>query len=259
MKTFNRILILAVSITFLSMASFARDAKQDKAVAAFNKAQEACAKGQYALALNYYVEAYQNGEDIMSPACIAEIYMKGQHNGKPDMQEGVRWLKIAADKNGSFSGRVQCDLATHYFMGVGVPRDLSKAFYYYSLSAKNGFVEGMYYLGLAYENGEGTSVDIPKAIEWYKKAANQGHAGAANNLSRIYGMSQYGINNVEEAVKWALFAAEKGDANAQLTVGNFYLHGYGLPEDRAKAVYWLRKAAEQGVTKAQIILAQLGY
>ncbi len=229
------------------------------AVESINKGQEAYFSGQYALALSYYLDAYKKGDDIYSPEFIADIYIKGQHNGTPDMQEGVRWLKIAADKNYSNSGRAQCDLATHYYMGVGVPRDLEKAFYYYSLSAKNGFVGGMFCLGLAYQEGEGTSIDIPKAIEWYTKAASQGHTGAANNLSRLYAMSKYGINNIEESAKWALFAAEKGDPNAQLTVGNFYLHGYGLPENKDKAVYWLRKAAEQGVTKAQIILAQLGY
>ncbi len=232
----------------------------DEAVADFNKGQEAYAKGQYNIALNYYLSAYRKGDDLLSPPIIADIYMKGQHNGIPNTAEGVRWLKIAADKNaGSISGRVQCDLATHYYMGIGVPQDLQKAMYYYTLSANNGFGEAMYYLGLAYEEGEGVAYDISKAIDWYKKAADLGHAGAANNLSRIYGMSKYGILNQQEAGRWALFAAEKGDKNAQLTVGNFYLHGYIFPEDKQKAVYWLKKSAEQGVVQAQIILSELGY
>lgn len=231
-----------------------------EAVADFNKGQEAYAKGQYSVALNYYLSAYRKGDDLLSPSIIADIYLKGQHNGTPNTAEGVRWMKIAADKNaGSVSGRVQCDLATYYYMGIGVPQDIQKAIYYYTLSANNEFGEAMYYLGLAYENGEGVAFDINKAIEWYKKAAATGHAGAGNNLSRIYGMSKYGIMNQEEAGKWALFAAERGDRNAQLTVGNFYLHGFIFPEDKQKAVYWLKKSAEQGVVQAQIILSELGY
>lgn len=241
-------------------AQFKPGANIEKIMEYFNQAQTCFAAKNYSCAILNYKKAYEAGDCLMSPRQLARIYQEGLL-GEINYSEFVKWAKIAADEGNDVDS--QRELATSYYMGVGVSKNLSSSFYYYNKAANNGDVYSMYCLGMAYYNAEGCPKDLKKAAYWYEQAASRegkGSSGAANNLAWMYGRGEVdGSENIQMAVKWFLVAAEKGDRNAQLTVGNVYLEGYGVPKDKNKAVYWLRKAAEQGVTQAQIILAQLGY
>ena len=51
-----------------------------------------------------------------------------------DMDSAIKWLKMAADKNVTLAHR---DLGNIYFGGVGVEKDMQKAFDYYSMASAN--------------------------------------------------------------------------------------------------------------------------
>lgn len=52
-------------------------------------------------------------------------------------------------------------------------------------AAEQGFDDGQYELGLAYEEGRGVQQDKAEALKWLQKAAEQGHSGAQLRLKRL--------------------------------------------------------------------------
>lgn len=79
----------------------------------------------------------------------------------------------------------ECQVGYFYLEGLGVDKDLSKAFYWTQLAANHGDRDGQYNLAWFYENGIGISVDIVKAKFWYKKSAAQNHNLAINKCNEL--------------------------------------------------------------------------
>lgn len=76
--------------------------------------------------------------------------------------------------------------------------------------ADRGEVQGEYYIGLLYEEGQGVPRDYKIALAWYTKAANRGDVDAAFALGRMYSL------------------------------------GLGVEQDRARAYAWYGRAARGG-------------
>ena len=87
-------------------------------------------------------------------------------------------------------------------------KDHKKAFFWYWLSAKEGYAEGQLSLGAMYYKGEGVTQDYKEACNWY------------------------------------LLSAEQGHTEAQYKLGAMYENGKGVPQDNEEAVYWYRLSAE---------------
>lgn len=64
--------------------------------------------------------------------------------------------------------------AYRYEQGVGVPRDVPKAFRIYREAAEGGLPDAQYQVGLMYELGLGVAADIHEAQYWYQRAIDQG-------------------------------------------------------------------------------------
>ena len=69
----------------------------------------------------------------------------------------------------------ECQVGYFYYEGLGVAKDMEKAFYWTQRAAKHGDRDGQYNLAEFYENGTGTERDMEKAKFWYKQAALQKH------------------------------------------------------------------------------------
>lgn len=67
-----------------------------------------------------------------------------------------------------------------------VTKDSFKAVEWYRRAAEQGHALAQFYLGLAYDLGQGVPADAVKAVEWYGKVAEQGHTFAQNNLANMY-------------------------------------------------------------------------
>lgn len=76
--------------------------------------------------------------------------------------------------------------------------------------ANRGEVQGEYYIGLLYEEGQGVPRDYKTALTWYTKAA------------------------------------KKGDVDAAFALGRMYSQGLGVDQDRARAYAWYGRAARGG-------------
>ena len=65
----------------------------------------------------------------------------------------------------------ECQVGYFYLEGLGVEKDLPKAFYWTERAATHGDWDGQYNLGSFYEDGVGVAQDLEKAKYWYKAAA----------------------------------------------------------------------------------------
>ena len=66
--------------------------------------------------------------------------------------------------------------AAQHIEGRGVPQDFAKAADAFTKAAELGSADGMFNLGVCYQNGDGRPKDAAKALHWFGKAADGGHA-----------------------------------------------------------------------------------
>jgi TPR repeat protein len=123
-------------------------------------------------------------------------------------------------------------------------------------SALQHFAPAQFFLGYAYEHGQGVPVDYSQAAENYRASAVQGYAAAENNLCALYYHGLGVPKDLTVAFEYCRSAALHGSPVGQYHLGSFYYYGYGTARDVAKAVEWTRTAAEHGFADAQLSLAK---
>ncbi|MDE6260595.1 MAG: sel1 repeat family protein [Oscillospiraceae bacterium] len=69
----------------------------------------------------------------------------------------------------------ECQVGYFYYDGLGVEKDLPKAFEWTKRAAEHGDRDGQYNLAFFYEEGIGTEADLDMAKYWYQQAAEQNH------------------------------------------------------------------------------------
>jgi len=77
-------------------------------------------------------------------------------------------------------------LASLYYQGHGVKKDLKKAVALFTEAAEGNYGPSQANLGLMYHNGDGVTPDMKKAIHYYEAAANKGDLQSTFNLGQIY-------------------------------------------------------------------------
>lgn len=71
----------------------------------------------------------------------------------------------------------ECQIGYFYLEGLGVEKDIEKAFYWTERAAEHGDRDSQYNLAeIFYEAGLFVERDMEKAKEWYRLAANDGHS-----------------------------------------------------------------------------------
>lgn len=175
-----------------------------------------------------------------------------------------------------------------YEKGIGVERNLAKAFKLYWLAsdkcrpakerlnkdsyqgqlvkwlkkAVNGkqlagadLAEVMCMLGCCYQLGWGVDCNMASAVEWWQKAADLGDAYANDRLSYCYSLGKGGLpKDAEQAFDHYLKAAQDGYSKDYFSVGLCYKEGDGVERDSEKAFGWFKKAAEHGNPMAWVEL-----
>lgn len=69
----------------------------------------------------------------------------------------------------------ECQVGYFYLEGLGVEKDVEKAFAWTEKAAQDGDWDAQFNLAWFYEEGTGTARDMAKARYWYEQAAKQGH------------------------------------------------------------------------------------
>src|SRR5690349_21316305 len=138
-----------------------------------------------------------------------------------DQGQYLTALKLAEEAASRGEPQANTLIGRIYAEGLGVQKDLKRAFEYYRRAADLGDVQGTFALGLAYAEGLGVAKDRKAAADLFEKAALTGHAEANYNL------------------------------------GLLFLKGDGKPENPIRAFQHIRYAAQKGIPQAEYDLAEL--
>ncbi|MDR3181596.1 MAG: sel1 repeat family protein [Planctomycetaceae bacterium] len=166
-----------------------------------------------------------------------------------------------------------------HFDGIGLPKDLQKAFDYIvaaaekghpnciqclQVAAHNGHAKGQYFLGCLYQFGDGLPADIQTALHWFIQSAEQGYADAQCRLGILYLSGENGVeSDPETAVQWFRLAAAQNDEVAQCRLARCSAFGIGTEQNFDEAAkIWTECAKEcrkypQGEPISQYELARL--
>ena len=175
----------------------------------------------------------------------------------------IKNLKLAAtlfsqsSAGGFIKAHFICGLI--YEKGIGVKASIARAIQYYSLSAKEGDMEAQFKLGIILTKDPQKKLDLKKGFIFLESAAKSGHISAQRNL----GIKLMKVNP-QVAIRWLLAAANAGDAMAQHKMGMLhfadpkqYFKRWNTTLDPNKAYNWFMLAAKQGYAESQYLIANL--
>ncbi len=152
---------------------------------------------------------------------------------------------------------VLLEKAIQYYIGDGVPKDLSKAAIFFQEAAELGNSTAQYNIGQCYEKAIGVAQNDRKALYWYTKAAENGDLEAISNLGMYYYTGKGTSVNYEKAVMFWTKASKQNDARATYNLGVCYRDGQGVPIDYDEARQLFNKAIKLGHPTARFALSQL--
>ena len=172
----------------------------------------------------YYLGTFNQLLPLMNDAIIIE---------PPDQKKAFYWIKKAAEQkqtqleintNWSIYSSAKRLLGWHYENGLGVTKDLEKAFYWYTLANEQGHIDAKYDLIRL----EQLAIEKVAATEL---AAEQDDAGAQYSLGVMYNKG-YGVpQDYKTAIQWYTLAAEQGHVDSQYNLALMYAYGEGVPQD----------------------------
>lgn len=103
--------------------------------------------------------------------------------GPTHYSESIGWITKAAD---SGYAPAQYQLALYYILGLGVPRDITKAVNYLKMSADQGNDQALLQLGVLLLRGsEAIPQDVELAKSYLQKSIEKGNAEAKKILDSI--------------------------------------------------------------------------
>jgi len=143
-----------------------------------------------------------------------------------------------------------------YRKGLGVEKDVKKAFELYMYAAERGHPEDQSNIGYMYMRGEGVEVDYKQAMVWLSKATAQNWATAYDKIGLLY-LNGWGVK--KDAVRaFEAFGkgANLGNAPSMVNYANCYKEGVGTEQDFKKAYRLYAQAAHLGNSAAY---SNLGY
>ncbi len=143
--------------------------------------------------------------------------------------------------------QAQFEVGQAYLGGKGSPllRDEAASLQWLRKSAAQNYAPAIFWVGLAYQDGNGVKMDDVEAAKWLRRAADLKLAGAQYALGWYYAGGRGMERNMDEAMKLFRAAAEQGDMNAAQSLGHFYYDGLD-DKNLVEAEKWSQKAADAG-------------
>jgi TPR repeat protein/ankyrin repeat protein len=241
------------------------------------------------LALKYYEKAagkgacygfYNSGNSYFNGNGASKDYAKAiVYYSKaleyPDLRQSVAMtafndvIKITEEKSELYTPVIKAMIGFCYLNGIGTAKDQAKGIALLKEAAQVGCEKAQYYLGLAYEEGNGVTRCLNTASYWYLLAAThntQNENGTIKAVQRLAALANqekatvenilclqryatclqegYGIaRNESEAIKYIEVAKDLGGSGAWETLINKYLQP-GPVQDINKAVDYIAQALQ---------------
>ncbi|MDP2731829.1 MAG: tetratricopeptide repeat protein [Hoeflea sp.] len=144
-------------------------------------------------------------------------------------------------------------LAELFAAGLGVPRNMNDAAFWYAQAAESGDASAQFKYGVMLLEGKHVTADRGKAEEYMKKSADAGNAFAQFNHAQILVAQKPGDAGILEALPYFEKASEQGVPDAQYALAQIYSNTAGVPDEkRARARELMEKAARGGFDTAQL-------
>ncbi|TSA31482.1 MAG: DUF1679 domain-containing protein, partial [Verrucomicrobiaceae bacterium] len=201
-------------------------------------------------ALKWLIAAAKNGNTdamVLSGLALA----RGVGSGSPDLPAAADWFQRAADRG---DGRAMFALGECYYYSKGVTRDPRLALEWLNKAAEQSNVRALDMLGTLYSKGIPGVLprDLPKAFWYFTAAKDLGFAPAYGNLGVLFMTAEPKLADKKLAVDLFKQGAEKGDPRCMYFYAGCLRDGLGeVTKDKAAAQDWYVKAAELGVQEAR--------
>lgn len=140
-------------------------------------------------------------------------------DNKQDYRSAIEiFLKVSNDEESQYY------LGKAYLFGLGVEKDLKKAFEYAQKSAAKNNSSGLNLMGVIYQKGFGIERDELQALMYFNQAANLNNIKAMKNIADMYvnHNSEFIKRDLNKALKWLIKAHSLGDENAAFFIGITY-------------------------------------
>ena len=139
------------------------------------------------------------------------LYMNGLGVAK-DYSKAAECFRQSGEKG---KPNAYTKLGSLYFSGdYGLDRDSIRAIELWQEAAKLKDVEGMFMLGLCYKDGIGVPKDLNKAYSYFYKCAKLGHVKSQYYVGKLLCDEEYPNRDYRQGKKWLKLAINQGDRRA---------------------------------------------
>lgn len=143
------------------------------------------------------------------------------------------------------------------FEKFGLKRSYEKAYYYYSLAAKQDYVPGILGLYFAYNFGRGVAISQEKQFLYAKMAADKNDPDGLFFLANHYRYATGDEHSLFQAKRLYEKAAMLGSLSSQYILALGYFHGeMGLPICYEQAFFYYKMAADQNDAISMLSVAK---
>ncbi|MBE6547439.1 MAG: SEL1-like repeat protein [Ruminococcaceae bacterium] len=202
----------------------------------------------YTKAFFCYNKAFELGASRMDCALRIGICLLRGLGVKENRFKALEWFKRAAAL-GSSDAMFLC--GESLFFGSGCQQNYFEAAKYYASAINAGHTRAILSLAYCYESGLGVPKNINKAYSLYIKATEQDSPEANYKAAELMAKAgEYG----DTLNKLLNKSANKGYVPAVLMLGILYDEGLGLPENADKAAQKYQKAISLGISKQRMLL-----
>ncbi|MEO5332447.1 MAG: sel1 repeat family protein [Magnetococcus sp. YQC-5] len=158
----------------------------------------------------------------------------------------------------------QLNLGAMYYYGLGVPKNYSKALFWYRKAAHHGEALAQFKLGVMLAEGLGIARNQAASVQWFRQVAVK-HFPMDSSSTDIVGWSQLRlglmykdgtgvVKDPGQSALWFRMAAARGYAMAQFHLGQLAADAGGDPVDALK---WYKRAAARGHAEASAAVTAL--
>ena len=152
-------------------------------------------------------------------------------------KEGFTGIKAAA--------YLMYTLGRMEYAGEGMPRDYSKAYQWFRLSADGGHVHSNYRLAKMYYAGEGIRQDYAMAESYFRTAADGKDKYAYYALGKMFDTGIGAEQNYKKAADWYTKASMENVSYADYRLAKMYSNGQGVEKDDELADALYQKALNE--------------
>lgn len=176
------------------------------------------ADAMFHAAKDFYARGHRNdGDDLAERAFQcghpeAALLLAERRAIEGKASEALRFLTLAIEAS---LPRAKYFLAEAYDKGsLGLPKDYERAFYWYSLAAKDGIAEAKSAMAYYFVRGLHGQQDDLAALHWYHEAAKGGHVDSMTAYGWMLMTGKGTLVDIGEASYYLRLAAKNGDKQA---------------------------------------------